>query len=52
MAKEKKNVFFLYVGKATACFNHDGDDHHHQQENEKRKKRIVCARLYIYSKID
>ena len=40
------------LGKATACFNHDDNDDDHQRENEKKKKKTVCARLYIYSKIN
>jgi hypothetical protein len=48
MTKEKK-TFFLYVGKATACFNHDDDDHHHyQRENEKKKKDRMCTIVYLF----
>jgi len=43
---EEKNLpFFLYVGKATACFNHIINI------NEKmKKKKAVCAHCYICSK--
>jgi len=50
--KRKKNLFFLYVGKVTACFNYVDDDDHHQRENEKRKRAFVHVSIFVLRLIE
>ncbi len=50
--KRKKNLFFLYVGKVTACFNYVDNDDHHQRENEKRKRAFVHVSIFVLRLIE